>query len=208
MYDITFEAVKRAGLQSGYVFPPIDPLPITPSEPFSNSLILPYGEKVPYWYYETSNGVQIEQIPSEEFMIQQMSLLIKNNIKSCISKLTLLSSSNYSFSSEFYPQVDILVKDDFIISRVNLPVKLSIDNFNFNLDKHFAKVEVPFGKLYKTAVEIQKNEDETSFLEQRTFDMLVAYEDIPLSGTDLTCVQKFWNKFIKLILLFWIRQVQ
>ncbi len=195
LYGITSEALKRAGSQGGYVYVPEDNLPVNPITPFSNALSLSSGQEVPYWFYETSNGIQRSQIPDEDEVKEQISRFIIENIGVCVASLNGFSEDGYDFSIDYEPETNILIEDERTIVSVDLPVEVSLKDFNFNLDKHFAIIEVPFGKLYDEARKIQEIEQTTNIFEEKTFDVIASYDEIPLSGTELTCTEKVWSKY-------------
>ena len=50
------------------------------------------------------------------------------------------------------------------------------------------------GNLYNDAKQIMDKEIKSSFLEEKTMDLFVVYEQIPYAGVDFECSQKTWQK--------------
>lgn len=193
---LTEQAITIAGTQSGYVNAPIDNTPINPTLPFSNSVEIATGINVPYWFYESPNGIQKSQVPTLEEMQTQIADYIKNNIGICSSGLNEFVPEGYDFQLPKNIQSEVTINDDLTISKVTIPLKISISGLTFDLSNYpvFAKINVPLGRMYKIARGIQAEEDVNNFFEEKTFDAMIAFSEIPVSGTEFSCTQKFWTK--------------
>lgn len=192
---IATEAVKLAGSQAGYIKIPTDNIPVNPSMPFSNSIEIFNGVKVPYWFYEKS-GIQTKQIPELVDTQSQIEDYILENIDNCNYVLEDFVNRGYAFNVSYRGVPKVEIKDEYTLVSISLPIDISIAEFNFDLSKYplIANVKAPYGRLYKVARGIQETEDKTNFFEEKAFDAMVAYPEIPLSGTEFTCERKFWNK--------------
>ncbi|MDD5133195.1 MAG: hypothetical protein PHD81_02270 [Candidatus Nanoarchaeia archaeon] len=193
VYDITKQAIITLGMQGGYIQLPRDDLPVTPMTPFSNRLESFPGLYTAYWFYETSNGIQQEQIPTIESMEKEIGDYVSNNLAECIDGLNQFTNQGYSFTINTNAKSEVSILDDSVTVSITMPVNLSIKNINFNLKEHQAKVDVPLGRMYKVSSGIMKQQ-RTNFFEEKTIDMLVAYENIPFSGTSFDCKPEFWSK--------------
>ncbi|MDD5650833.1 MAG: hypothetical protein PHF86_10540, partial [Candidatus Nanoarchaeia archaeon] len=193
--SITIDALKLAGSQSGYVQVPINNVPINPSIPFSNTLETFNGNKVPFWFYQI-NGQQQKQIPELIDTQSQIADYIATNIKSCNSILDEFTQQGYEFDISYIVSPQVEIQDEAVISSVSIPIKISVSGLNFDLSQYpvVSNVKIPYGRLYKIARGIQDTEDKTNFFEEKTFDAMVAYSEIPLSGTEFSCAKKFWTK--------------
>lgn len=193
VYELAKKAIVTMGIQGGYIQIPVDNLPVTPVTPFSNKLESFPGLKTAYWFYETSNGIQQEQIPTIESMEKEIGEYVANNMAECISGLEGLTNQGYSFIVTTERKYDVSILDNSVLINLEMPVSFTLKDFNFNLKEHQAKLDVPLGKMYKVSSGIMKQQ-ELNFFEEKTIDMLVAYENIPFSGTDFDCKPKFWSK--------------
>ncbi|MEW6063384.1 MAG: hypothetical protein AB1571_03405 [Nanoarchaeota archaeon] len=191
--QITSDAVKIAGLQAGYVTIPTDPLPTTPVNPFSNKLALPNNLNVPYWFYETSNGIQKSQKPKLENIELELASYISDNFPKCLANLTYFTENGYTFNAKEKPSAEVIIKDDSVLVGVNYPLIISLKDFNFELKKYLISVDTKLGQMYKIASNIINKENAENIFEERTLDMLAIY-DIPFSGTEFDCNERIWSK--------------
>src|SRR3989344_2227064 len=173
--SISLEGANIIGLQGGYINIPRDELTVNPLVPFSNKLQI-FGNdalEVPYWVYETANGIQKVQVPDKKDMENELQNYIKNNLNNCLVNFT-----------EF--------QDYEINGFSDIKTEVTIDN-----EKIFVKVlitlDVPLGKLYNKAKEVLDKENKDYFFEQKTIDMLILYDQVPYSGINLNCNPKIWN---------------
>ena len=60
--------INTLSSRGGYLEIPQDILPRSVNNPFSNSLEIVPGMETAYWFYESANGIQKEQIPNKEDM--------------------------------------------------------------------------------------------------------------------------------------------
>jgi hypothetical protein len=89
---------------------------------------------------------------------------------------------------------EINIEDTHIEVRVFSPTDISLSNVGKYFDEHLVDVEVNLGKLYEMALEVYQKEDEVKFLEEKTIDMMVVYDDIPFSDTRFDCNRLVWQK--------------
>ncbi|MBI2110136.1 hypothetical protein HYT58_03120 [Candidatus Woesearchaeota archaeon] len=61
-------------------------------------------------------------------------------------------------------------------------------------DRYENEVDVPLGRLYYQAQKILESENRQTFLENKTLDYMVVYDEIPYSGVDFSCSPKTWVK--------------
>ena len=193
---LTAEAVTLAGSQAGYIEMPEDNLPTNPERPFSSTLELSPGIEVPYWFYETANGIQTRQVPALEEIRKQLENYLILNIKSCTEILSDFAEQGYEFDVNYNIKSDVLIQDENVISKVTLPIKITTKGLTFNLDDYpiISNLEVPFGRMYKIAKNVQAEEDKTNFFEEKAFDAMVAFPEIPVSGTEFSCTKSVWKK--------------
>ena len=183
---LTIQGLKLAGSQGGYITFPSDNLPVNPRVPFSNTFEISPGLKVPYWFYETSNGIQKSQVLTLNEIQQQISNYLYDNFDICVEQLNNYVDQGYVFTINNKPATEVLINDEVAISKVTLPITIEISGLTFNLNDYpiIASVKSSFGRMYKIAKDIQTEEDKTNFFEEKTFDAMIAFSEIPGSGQE------------------------
>jgi hypothetical protein len=190
---ISKEAVNSLGVHAGYIEIPPDPLPRTYLNPFSNRLEVVPGLEVPYWFYETSNGIQKEQIPTLEDMQNQLNKEISRELENCIDGLTNFEDQGFSFEILSDQKVETEIHKEKVLIRTNLPIKIIHKDTEYApIEDHMTSIESPLGELYTIALNIIEEEKKTNFLEEKTIDVMVTYDKIPLSGIYFECKEKIW----------------
>lgn len=190
------KAITLIGLQGGYINIPNDILPISQNNPFSNRLnILPNSDlKTAYWYYIKSNNIETQQIPSLENMQKELADYINLNLPSCLEGLSTFAENGYSIKKTSYSQTEVTILNDVIQIKTILPIQVKYKDIDFKLENHYSLIKSPLGSLYNTAKDIINLEINQNFLEEKTIDMLVTYDEIPFSSTEFTCNTRIWTK--------------
>ena len=192
--DLLKNGVDMLGSSGGYIELPEEVFLTNLFIPLSSKLEVVNGFSVPVWFRERPTGEQVTNIPSKEEMEFQLENYVSENFYTCLELLS--DFPNYNFvarKEEVKSKVNIL--DNIVEISVDFPIEINIRDINFLLSNQLARVEVPLGRLYENAVEILKKENENYFLERKTLDLLVAYDDeVPYSGIDLECYEKTWSK--------------
>ena len=192
--DITFRGARLMGMQAGYINSPQDNIPITSNAPFSNKLNI-FGNdalQVPYWFYETGNGIQKQQIPTLQEMQNQLATYINNNLDNCLNNFTAFQ--DYDFGNFENKKTEVEIQDERIFVTVSSNLEVSKGTVTTKFDKFLVTVNLPLGKLYNSALNIYNNAYKNNFFEEKTIDMMVLYDEIPYSKTDFTCDTKIWDE--------------
>ncbi len=195
--QVTKEAVDRVALQGGYLNLPQDPIPSTPFTPLGPSLEILEGSdlKTAVWFRERGNGIQELNIPTEQNIENGISEYLTENFAICVNNLTKFQEQGFLISANAIPETTVELSDNKVSTTVEFPINIKILDTNFTLSEHHADVDSNLGKLYQMAKEIVETENKEFFLENKTIDMLVAYDpEVPFSGTDLSCTEKIWRK--------------
>jgi len=190
--DIATDGVISLGAQGGYVYIPEDETGIRLLNPHPNALDVFGNGKlyVPYWFYKTENGLQKEQVPTIDSMEREMERYIGENIYECVANFSNFVGYEIEGFSDVKTEVDI--KDKRIIISVETPTTVTFRDVTQQVDRFGVVLEIGLGSTYKKAKEIYDKETEEMFLEKRTIDMMVLYDEIPFSGTDFDCGVKIW----------------
>ena len=190
--SVASEGAATLGLQGGYLNIPRDELPVNPVVPFSNRLQIFNNDalEVPYWFYETANGIQKVQVPAIQDMQKDLQDYLTINLNNCLINFTSFPGYTVSGFNDFNTQVTI--QDEKILVRVLTKLTVEHQGLTQEFDKFLVEADVPLGKLYNKAKEVLDKENNDYFFEQKTIDMLILYDQIPYSGVNLNCNPKIW----------------
>ncbi len=191
------EGAEILGRQGGYISIQGDDIPITQFSPLGPSLeIIPSsGFRTAVWYRERGNGIQEIGMPSKQIMEEELADYISLNFAECLSNLTSFSEQGYLIEADAIPKTTARINERSIEASVEFPINVRILDTEFTLSEHGGEVDSNLWHLYNMAKEIMEKENNNNFLEEKTIDMLVAYnEEVPFTGTDLSCSEKTWIK--------------
>ena len=192
--DITLNGIEVMASQGGYIDIPEYVYAVNPLIPFSNKLDV-FGNgvlEVPYWFYETGNGIQTESIPALPEMQGSLSKYINENLYLCTLNLTGYSEYSINNFENFNTNVQITDTKVFvnILSNFNVDYK----GVNQRFDDLKVTVDSPLGYLYEKSVELYNKQKSENYFEEKTIDYLVIYDDIPYSGESFSCSPRVWSK--------------
>ena len=186
------EPVLILGQQGGYVYMPEDPIGEGEHNTFSNALeIFEDTDFVTaYWYYMAANGVAQDQVPTLETMEEQLEQYVDENLAGCATDFEIFEEYNATVGDI---ATEVEIESEEVFFTVYYPVKIVLDDFEYEFEAFYESVDVPLGTMYEQAVEIMETENEELVLEELTYDMFVLYEDIPLSWSDFECEEETWD---------------
>jgi len=185
------EAINLIGYNGGYIyFPPnVNNNPLSylsegPSAKFKN----------PYWWYQG-----ITSIPTEDYIEDQISIFIDENLQKCINEFSVFENSYNIVEMDTKDKLSTKVeignkKEAFVTIETRYRIRV-MDKFNKTLaDIPFFREEIPIRlyNAYTTAKKIMEQENKDSFLEYRTVDLVAMNPDIPDTGIEVTCSQPRW----------------
>lgn len=185
VFDLASEAIDVVGLQGGYILIPLD---IGVNE--INNVVVLGDLNIPLWFYDKENNIQRVNVPELEDIENEIRDYIDINLDRCT---TYKLFSDYTIK-EGLSSSDVKIKNSVVEVDVKFPVNIKTEKGSFTLDKFNVEVDSPLGELYQAARNIFDRENEIHELEERTFDMMVLYDEIPVSGTDFECGVKVWNR--------------
>ncbi len=190
---ISEDGIRLLGSQGGYISILEDSIPAGPANLFSNRLsIFPNGKmEVPYWFYVAANNIPRNAAPSISSMENGLASYIDSNLDDCIDNFSDFPLFKVSQKDH---KTSVKIKKDSVDVDVSFPMHAEFGESEYNF-KNF-KVEVPaaLGKLYSMSLQIQDSESDSYYLEDKTYDILVLYDEIPLSETDFSCSPRVWSK--------------
>lgn len=184
------DSLTILGSQAGYINLPAED-PASDYMPFSNILSFT-GLKIPYWWYVSGNNIQKTQVPSIEFMQNEMQDYINEHVQECEKSLRLLEG--YELTTENAPETKVTINDEYVDFEVDYPIKLQYEDAATTVQKHAFAVPFELGKLYKISRQIMDKESENYSIEERTIDMIFMYPEIPSTSINFECSPKIWTK--------------
>jgi len=189
LYNLGRDGLDILGLNGGYIYFPPD-IENNPNSYISTSPTPRF--KNPYWWYDG-----IERVPTEEFMEDQISQYVEDNLPNCLSNFDAFSAvydviehSSLEVTVESGESMDSLVK---IYTDYSIEIK---DKFNKTLAeiKDF-DVEIPvrLHAIYTLAKSIMDVENAQGFVERKVIDLITMDKDIPdTGGPEFKCGKLTW----------------
>lgn len=146
------------------------------------------GFEIPYWGYLSGSSLYKEQIPTKEFMEDELENFLEKSIMNC--DFDEFGGQGFIIKKE-NPVVKVKISDDYV--DVNMDLSLSVtkgENF-YALNNHEMRVDSNLGFLYDSAVSLYEKQKKEMFLENYGVDVLRLY--LPVDGVELTCSPLIWN---------------
>jgi hypothetical protein len=195
--DVASDGLEFLGSQGGYLELPVDNMPTSRYAPLGRNLEVMPGYYVPLWFRERGNGIPVIEIPAKEEMELALGEFVSQRfISECLPETEDFVTEGFLFSTEattLTTQIEIENEKTFVI--VDFPLTIGFEDVSFTLENHQAMVDSSLGKLYDMAVDLMKAENEGYLLENKTIDMMIAYDpEIPYTGVDTECGGRIWNR--------------
>jgi hypothetical protein len=191
--SISEDGIRLLGSQGGYISIPDDIVPAGPSNLFSNRLEVFSGRgmEVPYWFYVSANNIPKNVAPSIGSMERSLSTYIDSNLDSCIANFS--DFTRFAIIQKPH-KTSVKIEKDIVKVDVSFPLNAKLGDMEFTFSNFKMDVDAALGKLYSMALQIHDSESTTYYLEDKTYDVMVLYDEIPLSQTDFSCSPKVWSK--------------
>lgn len=157
--------------------------------PFSNQFSF-LGSNIPYWFYVSGNNLQKMQKPSKQLMEEQLSKYVDSRLSECDFSIFEFQGFNFSYATE--RSVEVSIQKQYIETTVNWPIRIDVDDKTILINQHITRTETKFGQLYDEASILFDSEINEMFLENYSLDVLRL--NAPVSGFEISCVPKTWNK--------------
>ncbi len=153
--------------------------------------LVPGGEPIiPYWYYRGQNNV-----PTTEFMQDQISAYVMIMIKSCIQNFEPFKQE-FDISELGEISVDTVIGDRSVLIKLNYPidVKDKVKGQVLRINSFSGEIPVSLGRMVSLAKKILATENKQTFFENETINLMAMNEKIPFSGLVFDCAPKTWRK--------------
>src|SRR3989344_1700831 len=192
--EIANDGISILSSQGGYIDIPHYEYVPNQLVPFSNQLdFFSDGSLyVAYWFYETSNGIQTEKIPTLSQMQDELGNYVNENIYSCTSNFT--GYDEYSINDFNNFRTSVQIEDSKAFVNVKSDFNVDYKDVNQKFDDLKVVVDTSLCYLYSKAVELYNKEKQENYFEEKTIDYLVVYDNIPYSGESFSCSPRVWNK--------------
>ncbi len=155
--------------------------------PFSSQLNF-LGNPIPYWYYVSGNNLEKEQVPSKEFMEQELETFIEGQIQNC--DLEKYYREGYKIT-ESSPEAKVLIREKDIKVELQMDLGINFGEDNAIIKEHSRIISSNLGALYDSAKSVYEHEQNNLFLEKYAVDNLRLYA--PVDGVEITCSPLHWN---------------
>lgn len=203
--DVSKEAIQRIGVTGGYLDVPQE-IQINPRSYLS---FAPNTEpKIPLWYYRGE-----QRIPSRKSIEQQISRYVSSNINTCINDFAAFKD-RFTVRSIGNITTETTIADTSVFVKVTYPVEAQEKSTGIlsRTQPVGRSIDVKLGRIHDMAIDILRSENEKTFFENLTMDLLATNIDFPLTGLDFSCTPKTWRKselvtFAKNMIYYNIRKV-
>lgn len=179
------EGLATLGLQAGYIYFPDN----IARDPYSYLAFSPLGMKIPYWWRDG-----VSNIPTIEFMAQQISSYITIELKGCLNNFQSFQEEiDITEQGNIITKTDITDSDVFI--RVSYPITIStkLNQTKTQLKEFSKRIPARLKKMHELAKTIMEMENNDAFIEQKTIDLLSMDSSIPTTDFDVSCGKKQWR---------------
>lgn len=187
----TVSALTVMGAQGGYISLP----PSIAYNPTRYVSLVPgvggdFAPKVPYWYFDGKT-----QIPALGYMEHEVEQYINTNLRFCLNgfrqmadEYTVIEKSSYSADVVFTD------KDTVVDLSYKLEIRPKGGEEIIQKDQFLVRLDVKVKKMHELAREILEAENEMTFFENMTINLMASHpsDDIPFTGLELQCGKKVW----------------
>ncbi|MEK6867766.1 MAG: hypothetical protein AABX98_02995 [Nanoarchaeota archaeon] len=171
--DVTLQGIFQAGMNGGYLSPPED------------AVFLDAGFPVIYWY---QNGQ--DRSVSITHLEKDLEEFLGENIEECISNFEPFADQfDFREVQEQNTTVSVDISKNLVQVNVFLPVIISDGTSSTSLPELNKEVKNNIGNKLFLAYQIMKRENEESFLEFYTNEIIAASDWLPYEGLDFTCAR-------------------
>ncbi len=185
------DALREMGDQGGYIRVPLS-VSLNPTRHVS---LIPgvggeFVPKVPFWYYEGKS-----YIPGINYIEHEIETYINDNLRFCLNNFTHLRDE-YDITEDGNYAADVVLAEKEVV--IALDYKINIHpkggGEDIKVDQFLVKLDVPIKKMWELAKEILEAENQMTFFENLTINIMGSHppEDIPFTGLELDCNKRQW----------------
>ena len=183
--NVAKEGITTLGLQGGYIYFSDN----IANDPYSYMALSPLGAKIPYWWHDG-----ISNIPSIEFMEQQINNYVTAQLKDCLNTF-----QGFEEELDITEQGNIITKteitDDDAFIRVSYPIMVSskLNETKIHLNEFSKRIPTKLKRVHELAKTIMERENDDAFLEEKTIDLIVLDNSIPTTDVEISCSKSRWS---------------
>lgn len=186
MKDISTEAVLLVGLQGGFVELP----PVIANNPYSYVEPMQAGLfKTPYWFYKGE-----QRVPPLGEMEHQISRYVEKNLGSCLNSFTQFQNDFTITNATLAVKATIGLNDVTVEANLPLKIKALKNSETGQISKFSTQVDVKLQQVWSLANEIINSENQNTFLENTTIDLMSLDEKVPMTDMQFKCGRMQWYK--------------
>lgn len=143
---------------------------------------------LPYWY-DINDG---DRIPQLEDMEEDIELYVEENIDACLGEFPEFQNQ-FVIERTALPEAKASISDNKVEIELDYPLDVTERGKDriVTLQEFTTETRTKLGKAYNLAVDIMKLENQETFLENLTVDMIQTNPDFPTEGMEFSCTQKF-----------------
>lgn len=180
------------GEQGGYIYP--DLMGKFSDSKATDSEGIDMGSlKVPYWHYNMNPNVNPEVVYSslkpklyfsedKEMSVEaQLRRFVNEKIDSCLNGYNAFEKEGFTVENTGAREVVATVGENNVNFLLTMPLKVVKDKSSNEMEQFYVKVPLQLKKYYETASEINTVEQNYSFLERQTLDLLATYSGVDMN---------------------------
>ena len=191
--EVSEEALRFASLQGGYVEVPADIIysnPLQPAflpPPYPDGSLPPY--QTPLWWYKGRN-----RMPSLVDIENNIGNFVKDNINTCLRDFEQFDN----VFAESFVTTDVTLGNSVMSIIYDRPLRIEEEDRIDSITSFGVDVPTQIRRMYELAKDIHEFEDEETFLETVTVDLLANTRggeeiSIPFEGFEFDCNRKVWS---------------
>jgi len=190
LYETAAEGITLIGTQGGYAdLSPerVDTRDITYTPPAYIKIDPSNTFKLPHWFYEGE-----DRTPTLEFIQKELADHVDRQLSECLQDFAAFEPQ-YTVSELGRPQLDSIFTDEDVVIRLKYPLEIRQADKVTEHQDFITHVPVRPKKMWELAVEIMKAENEQTFFENLTIDLISMDREVPMDGMSMSCAPRIWR---------------
>ena len=182
---IAMNGLGRISIQGGYINIPADiirnPKAYIPLDPFGIA-------KTPLWYFEGE-----DRSPDINFIKRELELFIERELPFCIANFTAFAEQPINITEKTPHKAKITFTEKEVAIELFWTLEIFVKEKLITLEKFVHKIDIPLLKMWELSKAIMNFENEKSWFEELTIDLLAAHPEIPMNGLEFACKKRVWR---------------
>ncbi len=189
------QAVRKLGSQGGYT--DVSKFKVNLAEPTEGDAVSFGGMVVPYWYYlKTPNkcpdgcgmafNIPVLRGTSPDSFESQISSYVDANLNDCLEGFAKFKQEGFDVAEVSDVKTTTTIGDNNVYVGVSYTIDVTKDTVKQRMTQYVASLPVNLNRIYSLANEIIQMEQNYTYFERATLDMVTAY-----SGLDINKLPPF-----------------